>query len=270
MKLIKFILVSLLISMSIKGIAQEQDKRFNNALVTDRPDATEASSTVGKGVFQIETGGFYESFEENNIKLETFTYNTMLLRYGLLERLEFRVGWDFVEGITKVDGNKLDNVTSGFSPLLLGVKIDITEEKGALPEIALLLHTNHLFFAGNDFKSASVGTDFRFSLSHTLSERSSLGYNIGMSWDGDTTRETYLYTIAYGYSFNDKIGAYAELYGEIPGGLKFSHFWNAGFTYLASKDLQFDAYFGSSLTEGQDILLGLGASFRVLPTSKKL
>ena len=56
-------------------------------LVTDRPDATEASSTVGKGVLQFETGGLYESYKENNIKSENYTYNTMLVRYGILDNL---------------------------------------------------------------------------------------------------------------------------------------------------------------------------------------
>lgn len=31
-------------------------------LMTDRPDATEASSLVPKGTLQVETGGFYQSF----------------------------------------------------------------------------------------------------------------------------------------------------------------------------------------------------------------
>jgi hypothetical protein len=87
MKSIKFIFIALLISISAKGIAQEQDQRLSNPLVTDRPDATEASSTVGKGVLQLETGGLYETFEANNVKQESYTYNTMLIRYGLLNNL---------------------------------------------------------------------------------------------------------------------------------------------------------------------------------------
>ena len=75
------------------------------SLVTDRPDATEASSTVGKGVFQVETGAFYESFKDNNNTYENFTFNTTLLRYGILDNLELRLGWDFVEGVTKINGD---------------------------------------------------------------------------------------------------------------------------------------------------------------------
>lgn len=241
-----------------------QENQEIGALVTDRPDATEASSTVGKGILQIETGGFYESFEDNSIKSENYVYNTTLLRYGILDNLELRVGWNFTESVTKVNGNKLDNVMSGFSPLLLGVKIDIAEENGCMPEIALIGHVFPLFTSAKDFRPETTAIDFRFSLSHTLSEKSSLGYNIGAQWGDDSSEAAAIYTVAYGYSFTDKFGAYAELYGDMPEDNKANHYWDAGFTYLVSNNLQLDTYFGTSITDGQDILIGLGASFRIL------
>lgn len=231
-------------------------------LVTDRPDATESSSTVGKGVLQFETGGIYESYENNNIKNENYTYNTMLIRYGILDNMELRLGWDFVEGITKVNGNKLDNITSGFSPLLLGMKVDITEENGLMPEIALIGHVFPVFSASTDYRPEHTGVDFRFSLSHTLSEKSSLGYNIGVEWGNDSPEATCVYTLAYGYSLTDRFGMYAEVYGDLPEDHSANHYWDAGMTYLVSNDLQLDAYVGTSITEGQDILLGIGFSYR--------
>ncbi|RZN84607.1 MAG: transporter [Winogradskyella sp.] len=266
MKSIKFILMVLLISISAKGIAQEtQDERLNNPLVTDRPDATEASSTVGKGVLQFETGGLYESFKENNVQQESYTYNTMLIRYGLLDNLELRLGWDFVEGVTKVNGTKLNDVTSGLSPLLFGMKLDIAKENGAMPEIALIGHVFPIFSAGQDYRPETTAVDFRFSLSHTLSENSSLGYNIGAQWSDDSSEAAAIYTLAYGYSLSDKWGMYAEIYGDLPEDSSANHFWDAGLTYLASNDLQFDAYFGTSITEGQDLLIGMGLSYRIKP-----
>lgn len=232
-------------------------------LVTDRPDATEASSTVGKGVLQIETGGLYESYEDQSVKSENYTYNTTLVRYGILDNLELRLGWDFVEGVTKVNGKKLDDVNSGFSPLLLGVKIDIAEEKNGMPEIALIGHVFPLFSASQDFRPESTGVDFRFSFSHTLSESSSIAYNLGGEWGNDSPEAAAIYTIAYGYSITDKLGMYAELYGDLPEDSSANHYWDAGLTFLVSNDLQLDSYFGTSITEGQDLLIGLGASFRI-------
>jgi hypothetical protein len=250
-----------------KDLAEGEITKFGeviyNALVTDRPDATEASSTVGKGVFQIESGGLYESFKDNSITFEAYTYNTTLLRYGILDNIELRVGWDFVEGVAKVNGNRFDNVTSGLSPLLLGVKIDIAEEKNGMPEVAIIGHVFPLFSASKDYRPETTAVDFRFAFSHTLSEKSNIGYNLGAQWGNDSPEAEAIYTVSYGYSLTDRFGMYAELYGDLPEDSSANHYWDAGFTYLVSNDLQLDAYFGTSITEGQDLLLGLGASFRM-------
>lgn len=259
---IKQLNLVLFFAVSYSTFTQENDNSLSS-IVTDRPDATEASSTVGKGILQFETGGLYESYEDNNMKSENYIYNTMLIRYGILDNLELRLGWDFVEGITKVNGKKLTNVLSGLSPLLLGLKIDIAEENGAMPEIALIGHVFPVFSASEDYRPEYTGMDFRLSLSHTLSEKSSLGYNIGAQWGDDSAEAATVYTIAYGYSFTDKIGMYAELYGDLPEDSSTNHYWDAGFTYLATNDLQFDVYFGSSITKGQDLLLALGLSYRI-------
>jgi len=251
-----------MLSCPVYSQNDEPNSTSNEPLVTDRPDATESSSTVGKGVLQFETGGVYESYENNNIKTENYTYNTMLIRYGILDNIELRLGWDFVEGTTKVNGNKLDDVTSGLSPLLLGMKVDITEESGLMPEIALIGHVFPVFSASTDYRPEHTGVDFRFSLSHTLSEKSSLGYNIGAEWGNDSPEATCVYTLAYGYSITDRFGIYAEVYGDLPEDHSANHYWDAGMTYLVSNDLQLDAYVGTSITEGQDILLGIGFSYR--------
>lgn len=267
MKIKTKILPFLLTIFLVNGIvySQEEETSSSEPLITDRPDATESPSTVAPGFIQIETGGVYESFEDNNIKSETFTYNTTLVRLGLLDNLEFRLGWDFVEGQTTVNGNKLDNVTSGFNPLLFGTKIAITEEKGWMPQIGFLGHLYLPFTASSDYRPETTGVDFRFSFAHTLSEKSSLSYNLGAQWRDDSPEAAYIYTLSYGYSISEKIGAYAEVYGDFPEDNKANHLWDAGLTYLISNNVQLDATIGSSITEGQDLLLSAGVSFR-LPT----
>ena len=80
------------------AVLQAQDTPpSQRALITDRPDATEAPSVVPAGFLQVETGGFYESFNENNVTFERNVFNTTLLRYGILSNLELRVGWNIEE-----------------------------------------------------------------------------------------------------------------------------------------------------------------------------
>ncbi|RLD25327.1 MAG: transporter, partial [Bacteroidetes bacterium] len=120
--------------------AQENEEAPVIEIITDRPDATESPTSVPLGSLQIETGAFYTSFEENNIKQEVIGYNTTLLRYGILNNLELRLGWNFEEGRTTINGTKMNDVTSGFTPLLTGIKINITEEKDWVPTIGFLGH----------------------------------------------------------------------------------------------------------------------------------
>ncbi|WP_186991129.1 transporter [Constantimarinum furrinae] len=232
-------------------------------LITDRPDATESPNTVPKGYFQVETGAFYESFKENSLQTETFVYNTTLLRYGLLENFELRLGWNFEEVTFTANGLEQPNVLSGMSPLLAGMKVEITEEKGWMPEIGLLGHFMFPFTAASDYRPETTAVDFRFSFAHTVSENSSIAYNLGAQWGDDSPEAAYVYTLVYGYSITDKFGVYAEVYGDLPEDSRANHFWDAGFTYLLQPNLQLDATIGRSFTEGQDILLSAGVSFRI-------
>ncbi len=267
MKAIKTTILFTLFTWPFSMFSQEKENKLV-ALITDRPDATESPNTIPKGYVQVETGSFFESFENNTIKNETYTYNTTLVRLGLLDNLEFRLGWDFVETSTKINGNKLNNVSSGFNPLLFGMKIAVTEEKDGFPEIGFLGHLYLPFTAGKDYKPENTGVDFRFSFSHTLSEKSSLSYNLGAQWADGSPEVAYVYSLSYGLSVSQKLGIYTELYGNLPENSKANHLWDAGFTYLLSSNVQLDATVGSSITEGQDILLSTGISFR-LPTKKE-
>lgn len=256
----KNVIVSALVFvLSIPALSQEERPE----LITDRPDATEAPNVVPKGALQIETGAFYTSFEENNIKQETYTYNTTLLRFGLLENLELRLGWNFEEGKTSFNGQQAPNATSGLSPMLAGVKINVSKEKGLLPTIGFIGHIFLPFTASEDYKPETTSADFRFAFDHTLSKKSSIAYNLGAKWEADNPEIAYIYTLAYGYGITDAFGCYLEVYGDFPENNSAHHFWDAGVTYLVVPNLQLDATVGTSITKGQDLLLSAGLSYRI-------
>jgi len=265
MKKQNFLCLLFMQMLIITGYAQKETIDIEyDAIITDRPDQTESSALVPKRFLQVEIGTFYETLELNNIKSKTTTFNTTLLRYGLLDNLELRVGLSNSEIKHEFQGNIVNSKESGFSPLAIGVKIGVTEEKGVLPEIAFLSHINFPFLASQDFKTKSTGIDFRFSFAHTLNEKSSVGYNLGMAWDGEITTANYVYTIAYGYSISNKIGAFIEIYGDLPEDSHFNHFWDTGLTYLVSDTIQLDVSGGTGLSKNtQDLYVSTGISFRL-------
>lgn len=257
-----------ILALSLSFFAQEEEQTLAS-LITDRPDQTESPNAMPKGFLQIETGLAFETFEDNNIKTENNTLNTTLIRYGLLDNLELRLGWDFVEGKTKVNNNTLDNVSNGFSPLLFGFKTGITKENGCLPEIGFLGHLSLPFLASTDYKPETTGVDFRFSFAHTLNDKSGLAYNIGAAWGNDSPEAAYIYTLVYGYSISDKLGTFIELYGDFPEDNKANHLWDFGFTYLISTNFQLDMSVGTSITKGQDLMIGAGISYRIPKKNNK-
>ena len=239
----------------------------NHSIITDRPDATESPNTVEPGFIQIETGGYYTRFEENEITFETLGYNTTLARIGLLENLELRLGVNYEDNrvTSKMGATETTADFKSFTPMLAGIKINLFEGRsgtdfGFLGHIYLPFTT--LTPDGVTPEPSTTGADFRFSVGHELSERSGIAYNLGGQWAGDDTGMAFVYTVAYGYALSDKIGAYVELYGDAPELSSANHYWDAGFTYLAGWNLQYDLTFGHSITEGQDLLLSAGLSYK--------
>lgn len=71
----------------------EKKEGENEPISTDRPDRVDSAKTVGKGVFQIETGYNRDNYDRENALTHTTT-TLGLIRYGLTENLELRIDTD--------------------------------------------------------------------------------------------------------------------------------------------------------------------------------
>ena len=100
-------------------------------------------------------------------------------------------------------------------------------------------------------------------MQHTLSEKISLGYNLGAEWDGEGKDPVYIYTLTTGASFSSKLGSYVELYGYLPKGLPADHRFNSGITYLLKNNVMADISGGISLRDNRNYFMGAGFSFRL-------
>lgn len=210
-------------------------------IITDRPDQTESSNVVPLGSLQIESG-LLLSFEDGEIESQRdFFAPTTLFRYGITKPFELRLLTEYQS--QSINGNSFD----GFSDIQIGTKIQIFQKEDVNTEIAFLSHlitptgTNELTI--NEF-----GTINKLSISHSLNERTGIGYNIGYDdifsddVDGDLT-----FSLALGTSINDKIGVYIEPFGAITSFNDFFLNADAGFTYLPKDNLQLDASFGTGI-----------------------
>ena len=63
-------------------------------LVTDRPDFTEASSVVGRGRVQLESGYTFVQDRSAGVETTAHAIPQFVWRIGLTDRVEMRIVWD--------------------------------------------------------------------------------------------------------------------------------------------------------------------------------
>lgn len=133
-------------------------------LVTDRPHFSEASSLVGLGVVQIETGYSIFSNRANGTRTTTHSFPEPLLRMGVFaEWFEFRLASNYL--VEHTSANTGSRTVSGTDDMYLGAKVALAKQAGVLPELAVFpqmrLPTGKL---GLLFRPSPAGSEHRLQL----------------------------------------------------------------------------------------------------------
>jgi hypothetical protein len=100
----------------------------------DRPHFPEASTTVGKGRIVLESG---YTFTKKDGTFLSHSYPETILRVGMLaDWFEFRVGQNLLNQRQTVED--VTTNSRGAQDLYLGMKLALTEQKGILPQVAII------------------------------------------------------------------------------------------------------------------------------------
>ena len=236
---------------------------LSEPLVTDRPDFTEASVTVGRGVSQLEFGYTFTEDNEGGHK-RSLSIGEPLLRYGIFaDWLELRLA---IFPVNERDST--GRTTSGTEDIYLGFKIALTGQDGLLPEMAILPQMT-VPTGSNAFTNESALPGVNWLYSWDLGNEWSLAGSTQINRARDDSTEYYIETaqsVAVGYGLTDELGAYFEWYGLFPSGAntaRVEHYINGGFAYLLSDDIQWDIRVGTGLTTASDdLFIGTGFSIR--------
>jgi len=237
---------------------------LDGPLVTDRPDFTEASSTVGLGVAQLEVGYTFTSDDSGGTKTRSHSFPEPLLRYGVLQDwLELRVGWNYnVEKTNSI-------ATDGADDLYLGFKIGLTPQDGWLPETALIPQMTTPTGA-NAFSADSVlpGANliYGWEINDFISTAGSTQVNRAIDDGTGAAYTEWAQSWTLAYTLSEKVGAYTEWFALFPDSAdtaKTEHYFNGGFTWLLNNDVQWDIRAGKGLNgAADDYFVGTGVSLR--------
>jgi hypothetical protein len=250
-------MVCVLSLLVLAGSASAQE----NTLVSDRPGFTDSASVIEPRRVQVESGYTYEEAGDE----ETQSLGEVLVRIGWTERLELRLGLNSYVNIDAPSGE-----VSGLEDPSIGIRLKLAEgEDGPRllgPQAALFIGTT-LPVGADDLGASHFQPGMKLSLAWTLTERISLGSNLGVTCaSGD--EEQFLEAVAslsLGFSLNGALGGFVEYYAFIPESSAGSpeQFVDAGFAYVVSNDLQIDLRAGTQVGGGAtDLFVGAGLAYR--------
>ena len=237
---------------------------LDEPLATDRPDFTESSSTVGRGVFQVESGYTFVYDHDDGVRTDTHSIGELLFRYGVLsDWLEVRLAVLPLVERTEVGGRT--DTEGGFSDLSLGVKTWLTAQDAWRPEMALIGSLrvptgSSAFTAGEPLPGAN------WLFAWDIDDRIGAGGSTGAYREYDDGDDYLLTThsLVASYGFTEALGAYVEWFALVPHSTASTeHYVDGGPTYLFSKDVQLDVRAGAGLNDAaDDFFTGVGLSVR--------
>jgi len=237
-------------------------------LVTDRPDFTEASTTVGRGVLQLEFGYTFTMDDERTESSRSHSAGEPLIRWGIgADWLELRLALFPVSERTN-DGSGW-RTTGGTEDLYIGSKIALTAQECHFPETAIILQSTLPTGSGgltNDDTLPGINFLYAWELNEDVMIGGSTQANRAID---DGTGEPFLEiaqstTMALGLS--DDLSMFTEWFAFFPNGAdtaEVEHYFNGGFAILLNNDVQFDIRAGYGMNRAaDDFFAGAGLSVR--------
>ena len=199
----------------------------------DRPGALTGTDVMPLNKVQWETGvGFESTKGEPNI----FVLNNTLLRFGLFESAEIRLG----ANVLMLNEGQGAAPTFGMTPLTFGIKTKFFEGRGFLPSVALLAELQSPHIGTKEWLPSHLTPTLHLLFDHTVTNWLGIGYNVGTEWEIESgTAATFLGFGLY-FTISEQIGSFVETYNYIRPEEGNQYLTQFGFTWLVSRRVQLD------------------------------
>ena len=157
------------------GLAAEQEE-----LETDRDSFTFAPTTAGRNLSILESS---YSFIDNRTGPEAHSVPETLLRRGVGDRIELRLGFNYeAGGPGTVSGSELggqDIETEDESRVLYGVKVETSDQEGWLPRSAAVVQGYTPIYGPSTVSTVVVGESWGWRFANGWEWTSAMRYGTG-------------------------------------------------------------------------------------------
>lgn len=252
----------LVLALARNGAAQATDL---GELVTDRPDFTESSNVVGKGVMQFETGSSIEFDGTGDAHSRTVTLPLALMRLGVSKRLELRLSGD--GGIFTTYGQGTSRFrTNAASDMEVGAKWVFLDREASGFAMAVIPMMS-LPIGSAVSSSGSLDPTVKLTWAKSLPSGFELSgnYNVARLRDDLGRYSEQAHSVSLGHDIGAGFGMYWEGYGFITSGRPYGAAWtlNTGITHGIGGNTQLDLEIGRGVTAAApDWFVGVGMGIR--------
>jgi len=265
-----------------QGDAQARDRSvfgrpaapLDEPLVTDRPDFTESTDAVPFGRLQIEMGYTFTYDREHDERTRDHTGPELLIRAGLFDNFELRIGWDgyaWSEDQFRAENRSgrpvtVEDWTQAANDLSLGFKYKFFEQEGLRPHFGVIGEVS-LPSGSSAGSSGDVDPQVVLLWAYDLSDRLALAGNFGIgapTEDGDRFAQA-SGSVSLAAALTGRLGGFVEYFGLYPNAehADCAHSLDGGLTYLINDNLQVDWRVGLGINEeADDFFTGVGFAWR--------
>lgn len=225
------ITTSLLILLLTTSLAFSQKQE---TIDSDRPGQSYSATTLGKNVFQLQSGIITNTLRSRVRHFRLRVFNNEI-RYGINDQFEINssIGYS-----TK---SQFPEPLSGFSEFGVGARYQILEQDNYIPSISLLGKV--LFSLNNEYANQNLdGILISANISQKLTDFISLSSNLRLLDFGFGSDLSFLYTLNSSFSLTKEFSAYLEIYGKLNGLNNINI--DGGIGYLLTDDILVDASVG--------------------------
>ncbi|HEY3965017.1 MAG TPA: transporter [Planctomycetaceae bacterium] len=232
----------------------EAENPFADHLETDRDSFTPATTTVNRGRWIMESS---YSFIDNRRAPDTNSFPELVLRYGLGENFELRMGWNFeaggggnivssIEGDEGLEGAKFERE----SRVSYGFKWRVTRQSDWLPESSVLVQG----FTPTSGDAAATEGAVTYVWGWELPQRWKLDGAIRYASSTDNEDDFAIWnpSTVLRIPVTEQVAVHAEYFGAIPQGRaggQSQHFFSPGLHFLPTPDLEIGFRVGWGLND---------------------
>lgn len=220
-----------------------------------------------RGYVQLEIGYTFIHDDTNGTTADSHSAPNLALRYGLLDELEVRFGWQGYFHNNPDPGT----IQEGSGDGQVSAKWYLWRESDSVPETTLLFGTT-IPFGKDGISSGRSDPFFRFLMTKSLPVKFSFGSNLGVTWNtqesdagSKDTAADFTYTALLNYALTPEVDGFVEFFCSVPLEKQDdSHGFDVGIAWRVFPTLQIDVAGGVGLNDAAvDVFISTGLLFRL-------